>query len=215
MRRRTAAIGSLSGLTAVLFAASVALADTCCANTAVELDPTTATLGETVTVAGIVCLGPDNSGPLPLNLTGFWLSRDHLPAIAHPGAAGDGGRLANDLPGVETWLPFATMTGSGTAAPGTATLVVPAVTSGSYQLWWHCENGAGPGSGIHYSGGSRLRVQTTGPNTATDTGARHGVPAGILLLAASIAAVVAVQTLRRGRPAGRRHAQDAERDAHP
>lgn len=215
MNTRAAAIGSLSGLTAVLLAASVALADTCCANTAVGLDHSSATIGDAVTATGIVCLGPDDSGPLPLNLTGFWLSRDRLPAVALPGGGGDGGRLANDLPDVETWLPFETVTGSGTAATGTATFTVPAVASGSYQLWWHCENGAGPGSGIHYSGGSRLRVHTTGPNTATEATAPRGVPAGILLLAAVITAAVAAGTLRRGRPAGRRHAQDAERDAHP
>jgi hypothetical protein len=216
MRTRTAAIGTLSGLAAVLLAASVALADTCCANTALKLHPTTANLGETVTVGGIVCLGPDNSGPLPLNLDGFWLSTDHVPADADPGSVpGGGGRLANDLPGVETWLPFASVTGGGAAAAGTVTLVVPAVTSGSYQLWWHCENGAGPGSGIHYSGGSRLRVQATGPNTATGLTPLPGAPAGILLLAASIATAVVAQIWRRGRAVRRRHAHDAERDARP
>jgi len=216
MRRRTAAIGSLSSLTAVLLAASVALADTCCANTSVGLDPTTATLGETVTLTGIACLDADNTGPLPLNLTGFWLSMDRVPADADPASVpGSGSRLANDLPDVETWLPFETVTGGGAAAAGSATLVIPAVSSGSYQLWWHCENGAGPGSGIHYSGGSRLRVHATGPDTATTATTPPGSPAGILLLAAIVAAVVGAETARRGRPAGRRHAQDAEGDAHP
>jgi hypothetical protein len=207
MHRRTAAIGSLAGLAAVLLAASVALADTCCANTSVGLDPTAVTLGETVMVTGIACLDADNAGPLPLNLTGFWLSRDRVPADADPGSVpGGGSRLASDLPAIETWLPFETVTGSGAAATGGATLVVPAVTSGSYQLWWHCDNGAGPGSGIHYSGGSRLRVHARGPDTATAVTTPPGSPAGILLLAAIVAAIVGAETARRGRPADPGHA---------
>src|SRR5262245_14980993 len=131
MRRRTVAIGSLSGLTAVLLAASVALADTCCANTSVGLDPSTATWGELVTAIGIVCLGPDNSGPLPLELTGFWLSKDHVPADADPGSVpGNGSRLANDLPDDEAWLPFDSVNSIGDAAAGIATFPVPAVPSG-------------------------------------------------------------------------------------
>jgi len=55
------------------------------------------------TATYVACLDADNTGPLPLNLTGFWLSRDRVPADADPASVpGGGSRLANDLPDVET-----------------------------------------------------------------------------------------------------------------
>lgn len=53
-------------------------------------------------------------------------------------------------------------------AAGSAAIVVPNLPDGRYQLWWLCDNGGGPGSGIHYSTGPRLAIGVA-PDTATET----------------------------------------------
>src|SRR5450759_2872585 len=55
-----------------------------------------------------------------------------------PGSAPGSGlaRLANDLPPVEQWLPFASVPDAGQVRSGAATIVVPDVPRGSYPLWW-------------------------------------------------------------------------------
>ena len=158
----------LAGMTTALALAPIATADTCCANTRVVFTPTSADPGDVIAIDGIRCLAYDNSGPLELNLEAFWLSSDRVPADPDPGSAPGGpARPANDLPPVDQWLPFASVTHAGQARSGTTTIVVPDLPDGSYQLWWRCDNGGGPGSGIHYSGGSRLFVGIPDPDTAT------------------------------------------------
>jgi hypothetical protein len=160
------------GLAAALLAAGVASADTCCANTSVAIEPSNGAMpGDIVRLEKIACLAYDNSGPLELNLVGFWLSSDTVPADPNPGdvPGSDGSRLASDLPPEETWPPFASVSAPGSAGSGWATVVVPDVAAGSYQLWWRCDNGGGPGGGIHYSGGPRLTVGTAAPDTSTAT----------------------------------------------
>jgi hypothetical protein len=170
--------------------AQVALADTCCANTAVTLEPERALPGQTVTVRGIRCLNADNSGPLSLNLRAFWLSSASVPADPDPGSVpGSGIGIPADVPPVERWLPFAD---AGDAEGDTASLVVPVVPRGSYQVWWLCDNGGGPGSGIHYSGGSRLAVGSRGPDTSTADPGPSAVPhwPAVLLFSVVVTTVV-------------------------
>jgi len=86
IRRRMVASVAIAAMVLTL-AAPTALADTCCANTSVTLVPRVAMPGDTVRLDGIACLGPDNSGPLPLNPVEFWLSTDRVPADPNPGDA--------------------------------------------------------------------------------------------------------------------------------
>ena len=80
MHRRWITVGIAAGVLASLWVAPGVRADTCCANSAVTFAPRTAEPGDVVGVGDIVCLAPDNGGPLELNLAGFWLSRDDVPA---------------------------------------------------------------------------------------------------------------------------------------
>ena len=157
----------LAGAIAVLALAPAATADTCCANTHVTFTPASAEPGDRVEIHGIRCLGPDNHGPLELNLVAFWLSTDRIPADDPGDVPGNPAvHLADDLPRVGRWLPFESVTHAGQTRKGTATIIVPDLPDGSYQLWWRCDNGGGRGSGIHYAGGARLYVGIE-PDTAT------------------------------------------------
>ena len=200
MIRRRIARSLVFGICTALLVASVARADTCCANTVVTLQPERALPGETVSLRGIRCLNADNSGPLALNLRAFYLSSASVPADSDPASVpGSGVGIPADVPPVERWLPFAS---AGEADGDTATLVVPDLPSASYQLWWLCDNAGGPGSGIHYSGGSRLAIGPRTPDTST---ADPGLPASLghhplpLVLLAAIAAALADRRFSRGR----------------
>lgn len=194
MATRRIAGGVLIGITLALLVAPAAFADTCCANTAVLLRPTTAEPGDTVRLSGIQCLNYDNSGPLPLNLKRFWLSTSAVAANPAPGDV-PGPGLPADIPPVDQWLPFASVPGpNGT---GSATITVPDLPHGSYQLWWLCDNGGGPGSGIHYSGGPRLVVGTALPNTATTDPTPVRVPTALLLLLGFGVSLVVLRVSRR------------------
>jgi hypothetical protein len=206
MSKRQKAAGLLAGITAMLIFAPTVAADTCCANTSVVLHPATARPGDSVRVDGIACLNYDNSGPLALNVKSFWLSADDVPADADPGSAPGSGlaRLANDLPPVEQWLPFASVPDAGQVRIGAATIVVPDVPRGSYQLWWLCDNGGGPGSGIHYSDGPRLKVDPGSPDTATVDPAPARSPASPAALLVAIGLAAGFVTLCHV-PVRRRH----------
>jgi hypothetical protein len=198
-------IAIVVGVIASLGSAPAAWADTCCANRAVTFVPSPATVGETVRIDGIVCLAPDNSGPLPLVLRGAWLSQDRIPAEADPATTPGDPRVhpATDLPGDDGWLSFESVTGAGMAAAGSATITVPGLASGSYQLWWRCDNGGGPGSGIHYSGGPRLTIRSGGP--ATDlAGTVPTEPPLILALLVWLAGFLAALVVLGRRDASRR-----------
>lgn len=210
MNRRHKAAGLLAGITAVLIFAPTVVADTCCANTSVALQPATARPGDSVRVDGIACFNYDNSGPLALNVKSFWLSTDEVPADPDPGSVPGSGlaRLANDLPPVEQWLPLASVPDAGQVGIGAATIVVPDVRSGSYQLWWLCDNGGGPGSGIHYSGGPRLKVVPGSPDTATVDPVPAGSPAPPAALLVAIGLAAGLATLCH-LPARRRHTRIA------
>ena len=187
----------LAAVTLVILAPTV-LADTCCANTSVTPVPRTAMPGDTVRLDGMACLNADNSGPLPLNPVEFWLSTDRVPADPNPGdAPGDPDvHPAADLPPPGQWFPFASVTVEGKAAVGSATIVVPALADGTYQLWWRCDNGGAPESGIHYSGGPRLTVGAT-PDTATAEPASDPRPATPTALLWVVAIAAVLVTLRR------------------
>lgn len=198
-RRRIVTALVVAALTITVLAPTV-LADTCCANTSVTPVPRTAIPGDTVRLEGIACLSADNSGPLPLNPVEFWLSTDRVPADPNPGdAPGDPDvHLADDLPPAGQWFPFASVTVEGKAAVGSATIVVPDLADGTYQLWWRCANGGGPESGIHYSGGPRLTVGATTPDTATGEPASNPRPATPSALLWAVAIAAGLMTLRRG-----------------
>jgi hypothetical protein len=199
MTRQRALSSVVIAALGVLLIAPPALADTCCANTAVGITPRSAMPGDTVKLTGIACLAPDNSGPLPLVLVGYWLSTDRVPGDANPGdtPGNPDVHLAADLPLDGDWLPFASVHGASKAAIGSATIVVPAMAKGSYQLWWRCDTGDGPESGIHYSGGVRLIVGRGAPDTATAGPApvRQRTDLAPLLVAALAAGVLAVRRL--------------------
>jgi hypothetical protein len=178
------------GIAAVLLLAPVAVGDTCCANTSVKLDPGSAKVGDAVRLTGIQCLHADNTGGLPLNSGSFWLWTGDRGAEADPDEV-PGPGLPQDLPPTEEWLPF----DSVDPAAGSAVITVPDLPDGTYQLWWWCDDGSGPGGGIHYSTGPRLAIGV--PDTATDaigspeTRAGHGAPGWIVLvLGASVLIVV-------------------------
>ncbi|HEY3334213.1 MAG TPA: hypothetical protein VGK16_03160 [Candidatus Limnocylindrales bacterium] len=183
-----------------------ALADTCCANTRVEIDPRTAVPGAKVELTGLRCLAADNTGPLAFAPRAFWLWQGSRAAEADPDTApGEG--LPQDIPPTETWLPFDSAREAG--GVGSAVITVPKVPDGRYQLWWWCEDGNGPGAGIHYSTGPKLTVgdppdtATAGPGSATDP--RTPGPAPLLLLVAGLTAFVGtvrVSMLRRRRGGG-------------
>jgi hypothetical protein len=107
--------------------------------------------------------------------------------------------LADDLPPVGRWHPFASVSDPGVATHGSATIVVPRLPDGTYQLWWRCDNGGGRGSGIHYAGGQRLAVGL--PVTSTEpvrTAPADTRPIAPILLLAGVAGM-ASWTLRRRR----------------
>jgi len=149
---------------ALLLVAPVALADTCCANTPVTFEPRSAEVGDKVTLHGMRCLHADNSGGVPLNLGSFWLWKGDRPADVDPDTA-PGPGLPQDLPPVEQWHPFDSAD-TTTGGPGDAVITIPKVRDGTYQLWWWCDDGSGPGGGIHYSTGPRLAIGVP-PDTAT------------------------------------------------
>ena len=153
------------GIMAALLIASTALADTCCANLSVGLDPRSAKSGDTVRLTGMACRNADNTGPLPLNLAAFWLAPGRRPAT-DPADVPGLGLPAPDLPPVDEWLAFTSAPTFGSTNSGDATIAVPGLPNGLYQLWWRCDNGGGPGSGIHYSTGPRLAIGVP-PDTAT------------------------------------------------
>lgn len=152
----------LAAIVATIMLAPVAVADTCCANTAVRPEPAIATAGQTVRMIGIRCLNADNTPSSTGDPQRFWLWPGHRAADSAPDTTpGEG--LPASLPAVETWPSFGSVQQDG-ALPGTATLTLPAtLRPGTYQLWWWCD-GFGPGGGIHYSTGPRLSVGP--PDTA-------------------------------------------------
>ncbi len=183
---------------AMLLMAPPVLADTCCANLPVDLEPTAARPGGAVRLIGMECRNADNSGPLPLVLGSYWLASTDRPAEAEPDTTPGEGLPA--LPPVEDWHAFASVAAgaAGVAAPGDATIIVPELPDGRYQLWWWCDDGSGPGGGIHYSTGPRLVIgqapdtATATPGVAGDDG-RPAWPTGIVL---GIGAVVFLWFLR-------------------
>ena len=193
MTARSTLRAMVIGIAAVLLLAPTALADTCCANTAVRLDPPSAQPGEAVRLTGLRCLHADNSGGLPLSLGSFWLWAGHRVGETQLDTA-PGPGLPQDLPPVEEWLPF----DSVDVAAASAVITVPDLPDGTYQLWWWCDNGGGPGSGIHYSTGPRLAIGVA-PDTATeavgspDTPNSDGWPVWLVL---APGALVFIGTLR-------------------
>jgi hypothetical protein len=107
----------------VVVLAPAALADTCCANTPVELVPAVAKSGQTASVSGVRCLNADNTGPLPLNLVGFWLSPGSRPAVSDPDTA-PGAGVPSNMPDPESWPPFDSVTEAGDGS-GSAVFTVP------------------------------------------------------------------------------------------
>ena len=182
------------GIAAVPLLAPAAVADTCCANIPVGLDPSSAMPGDTVRLIGMRCLHADNSGGLPLSLGSFWLWAGDRAGEADPDTA-PGPGLPQDLPPVETWLPF----DSVDVAAGSAAIIVPNLPDGRYQLWWWCDNGGGPGSGIHYSTGPRLAIGVA-PDTATEAARppevsdSHGWRAWLVLALGAFVFVVTVRS---------------------
>jgi hypothetical protein len=170
MSMRSAIVAAAFALSVALVTAPQVAADTCCANAPITFDPPSAMPGDTVRLSGIACLNADNTGPLALDLGGFWLAKTNRPAQADPDTAP--GPNLPPPPIVEGWLPFASV--NRVMGPGDATIVVPDLPDGRYQLWWWCDNGAGPGGGIHYSPGPRLTIGDP-PDTAT-VDARSAVP---------------------------------------
>lgn len=167
MTRRSVLRGTVLAVVAVLLVAPTVLADTCCANIRVGLDPGFAKRGDIIQLTGLLCLNPDNTGPLQLNLGAFWLSPGRRPAENDPGSVPGLGLPAPDLPPVESWFSFRSVP-SPQDPSGDVTIVVPDLPNGTYQLWWWCDNGSGPGGGIHYSNGPRLAIGAA-PDTATSS----------------------------------------------
>ena len=211
MAARTTLRAMIIGIVAVMLIAPPVLADTCCANVPVELDPTAAKAGDTVKLIGLECRNADNSGPNPLRLGSFWLATTDRAAETDPDSTpGEG--LPQVLPPTDEWLAFDSVPDVVTG-PGDATVTVPDLADGRYQLWWWCDDGSGPGGGIHYSTGSRLVIGVV-PDTATEAAipsggtSKPGWPVGILL---ALGVVVLVGGLRHPYANGRRvrHGADA------
>lgn len=167
-------------------------ADTCCANTPVQLQPEVADPGQAVRATGLRCLASDNSATVDQKPVRFWLWPGARAGEDEPDTTpGEG--LPADLPDTEAWPAFGSVEVLGSTFR--ATLTVPRLASRSYQLWWWCEGG-GPGGGIHYSTGPRLAVGL--PDTAAAPSDRSSPPgdwraslimiAGILGLCAGVAA---------------------------
>jgi hypothetical protein len=202
VHRRSFAAGALVAALAMILLAPAVQADTCCANKAVRFSPSSATPGDTVRIDRIVCRDAYNDGPLELNLVSWWLSSDDIPA-ADPGdvPGSPDVHLADDLPRVGRWHPFASVSDPGVATAGSATIVIPTMSPGTYQLWWRCDNGGGRGSGIHYSGGPRLAVGV--PDTAAGAAPTQVVTPSrpstlpILLLAGLVGLAVMLRRVRR------------------
>lgn len=209
MTARSTLRATMIGIAAVLLLAPPVLADTCCANVPVGLDPPSAMPGDTVRLTGLRCLTSGGEGPLPLNLGAFWLAPGNRPA-EDPGDV-PGNLPYPDLPPIEKWLPFESAPPFDSTTDGVATIIVPDLPDGRYQLWWWCDNGGGPGSGIHYSPGPRLAIGVP-PDTATeavgspDTAGSHGWPVWLVI---ALGAWVFIGNLRspwarRTRPVKRR-----------
>ena len=168
------------------------VADTCCANVPVGLEPRSAGPGDVVRLIGMQCRNADNSGPLPLGLGSFYLATTDRAAESDPDTA-PGPGLPAELPPMERWLPFASVPGASQTI-GDATIEVPVLSRGTYQLWWWCDDGSGPGGGIHYSTGPRL-VITGSPDTDTATIGSHPSRSPDWPLGLGIGLVVGVVTL--------------------
>lgn len=182
------------GIVAAMLVAATALADTCCANLPVGLSPRSARSGDTVRLTGIECRNGDNSGPLPLNLSAFWLAPGRRPAT-DPADVPGLGLPAPDLPPVDRWLSFLSAPTFNSTNRGDAAITVPVLPDGLYQLWWLCDNGGGPGSGIHYSTGPRLAIGVP-PDTATEpvrsagSSGSGGGPPWLLMAGGAVAFIV-------------------------
>jgi hypothetical protein len=182
---------------AVMLLTTAVLADTCCANLPVGLDPSSAMPGDVIRLVGLQCLNADNSGPNALKLGVFWLAKGKRAAEALPDTAPGPG--LPELPPIEEWRPFTTVP-DATETIGDATIVVPDLPAGTYQLWWWCDDGSGPGGGIHYSTGPRLviggspQTDTAALNT-TGTSGSSGWPVGLVL---ALGAAAFVGTIRSG-----------------
>lgn len=208
MRLTSGLRASALAIVAILALAAPVLADTCCANLPVGLAPTTADPGDTVKLIGLECRDADNSGPNALRLGRFWLATTDRAAETEPDTTPSAG-LPEVLPPVEEWLAFDTVPDVVTG-PGDATIIVPDLPDGRYQLWWWCDDGSGPGGGIHYSTGPRLVVGDV-PDTATEPGTPPPAPRGLgwqVALLVSVALVVFVGRLRYPYPGLDRAAGD-------
>lgn len=195
-------------IAAVLVVAPAVLADTCCANLPVGLNPRSAMPGDVVLITGLECRNYDNTGPLPLSLGAFWLSTARRPADPDPGSVPGLGLPAPDLPPVEKWHRFASVP-DASATAGDATIIVPDLPGGTYQLWWWCNDGSGPGGGIHYSTGPRLAVGGP-PDTATEAVGTAGIPGWPLEPLVAFWATVFVGMIRWGPFGPRPHEFSAE-----
>lgn len=191
---RPSALAVLMAALALLAAAPAALADTCCGSATVTFDPPRAIVGQTVRLDGLVCVDASIGSPIALaSLERFWLTTAPHDAFL------DG----TSRPDVGDWPTFASATAPGTTL-GTATIVIPDLPDGRYELWWACAEDSGTGGishVVHFSTGDRLVIGTP----PTDTAARPGsaVPAarttelGLLVLVGSLAG--AAMLLRLGR----------------
>ena len=74
------------------------------------------------------------------------------------------------MPDAATWPAFDNVSPAADGS-GAVSFTVPRLESGTYQLWWRCDNDDGPGSGIHYGTGERLSVAAL-PATSTHSAAR-------------------------------------------
>ena len=197
MRWRTTLRSTFAAIVTLLLLVPPALADTCCANVPVQLSPRSAMPGDTVRLIGMQCRNADNSGPLPLKLGAFWLWPGNRAAEIDPDTV-PGPGFPEDLPPTEQWRPFSSVPDSA-AGSGDATITVPDLPDGTYQLWWWCHDGTGPGGAIHYSTGPRLAIGVP-PETATDGGVPNapassggGWPAGPAVVVGVAAFLLAVR----------------------
>ncbi len=147
----------------------------------------------TVRLIGMECLSNDGTQTNPLKLGRFMLTSRSLeiPGIG-PTAAG--------LPPIGKWVRFKQVPDSS-ATTGDALVVVPDLPNGTDQLWWWCDDGSGPGGGIHYSTGPRLRIGPVAPDTAIEPNApadtRDG--SGVALLASAGVVFVLALLMWQGR----------------